>query len=123
MPRCSARWWSSWDCLKTAMSLAVILRADAAIGTGHLMRVRTVLACLSGVKCHLLADSLDQNLLPLCAGFAGITRCPLEDLPDAVDALAPAADGLAVCHGARFDYFVFYATAVRTTHTFLLPQI
>ncbi|MDY6321320.1 MAG: UDP-2,4-diacetamido-2,4,6-trideoxy-beta-L-altropyranose hydrolase [Succinivibrio sp.] len=71
--------------------LCVILKADSRIGTGHLMRVKGLLAPLkeAGLSPVLVTDSLSDELEPLASDYAKIIRAAPSD-----EALAKAACAL-----------------------------
>lgn len=54
----------------------MVLKADHAIGTGHLMRVKGLLPPLisAGFTPYLITDSLEDSLLPLCTEYKEILR-------------------------------------------------
>lgn len=62
-------------------NIAVVLRADCALGTGHLMRVKTLLNLIlknendlfkDDICLYLLATHFDKNLVPLCNEYKDI---------------------------------------------------
>lgn len=62
--------------------IGVMLRANRGIGTGHLMRVKSLLPRLKQVaRLHLYCYAFDEALLPLCSEYDAITiKDTLEEL-------------------------------------------
>lgn len=56
-------------------SISIVLKADENIGTGHLMRIKSILRELDGCIFNLVSDSISQRLLPLCTEFASVSIC------------------------------------------------
>ncbi|MGN1280588.1 MAG: UDP-2,4-diacetamido-2,4,6-trideoxy-beta-L-altropyranose hydrolase [Succinivibrio sp.] len=54
-------------------SIAAVLKADEKIGTGHLMRVKSILRELDECSFTLLSDSVSDRLLPLCSEFDSVS--------------------------------------------------
>ena len=67
-----------------------VLKADEIIGTGHLMRVKTILNYFKDYNLALVGDSLSEALLPLCTEFSEITVTSKDKLASSVLALHPA---------------------------------
>lgn len=80
-------------------TLAVVLKADSSIGTGHLMRVNTILPFLKDrYRLVLITDSLDPLLEKEAFLYEKIIRVSsLEDIPEALINLKPA--------GVIFDHY------------------
>lgn len=73
--------------------IAVVLRADHKIGTGHLMRVNALLPALAdaGYKFLLFCDSFDDRLQYACKGYEDLIKNPdLNALPALINAAKPA---------------------------------
>lgn len=67
--------------------LAVVLKADPSIGTGHLMRINGILPNLKALNYHLylVTDSLSPELENLCTLYEKIIRVPtLDEIPNAL---------------------------------------
>ncbi len=74
-----------------ASILAVVLKADHYIGTGHLMRVKALLPklMLKGLIPYLITDSFDNRLASLAGEYAQIIKCSISDVADKVNDLHP----------------------------------
>lgn len=70
-------------------TIVAVLKADENIGTGHLMRVKSILNYFQDCRLCLVADSLSQSLYPLCQEFSEITVTKKDDLASAVLAYKP----------------------------------
>lgn len=71
-------------------TIVAVLKADEIIGTGHLMRVKTILSYFKDYNLCLVADSLSRALLPLCTEFSTIKVAPKKNLAESVLMLSPA---------------------------------
>ncbi len=69
--------------------ICVVLKADPKIGTGHLMRVKSLLPALSQYELFLVADSLAESMIPLCREYAHVLRCDKTAIPQTVLSLKP----------------------------------
>lgn len=69
--------------------IVAVLKADEMIGTGHLMRVKSILNYFKGCRLCLVSDSLSESLYPLCSEFYKITVTQKDLLSDAVLSLHP----------------------------------
>ncbi len=74
-----------------ASILAVVLKADHYIGTGHLMRVKALLPklMLCGLTPYLITDSFDKRLTNLACEYTQIIKCNISDVACKVNALHP----------------------------------
>ncbi len=59
----------------------MVLKADSIIGTGHLMRVKSLLRYFKEQRLILCSESLSEELTPLCSEYDEIIRAPLDELP------------------------------------------
>lgn len=71
-------------------TIVAVLKADEIIGTGHLMRVKTIVNYFKDYNLVLVGDSLSEALLPLCTEFSEITITSKDKLASSVLALHPA---------------------------------
>mgnify|MGYP003372834413 CR=1 FL=1 len=71
-------------------TIAIVLRADKVIGTGHLMRVLSILKYLDNFNFVLISDELDENLAPLLNKFSSIYRVNLSEIPKTIKAISPS---------------------------------
>lgn len=69
--------------------LAVVLKADSQIGTGHLMRIRNLLPYLPECTFTLYTDSLAETLKSLTYEYSRIVRGSLSELPALIAADRP----------------------------------
>lgn len=69
--------------------LAVVLKADKDIGTGHLMRVKSILRYLRDIDCFLFADSLSSELESFCCEYKEIIRGSSTELLAKIKKLNP----------------------------------
>ena len=70
-------------------NIAVVLRADFALGTGHLMRVKTLLNLIlknedkslkDYISCYLFATHFDKKLIALCSEYKDIFVLDAKDI-------------------------------------------
>ena len=71
-------------------TIVAVLKADEIIGTGHLMRVKTILNYFKDYNLALVGDSLSEALLPLCKEFSEITITSKDKFASSVLAFHPA---------------------------------
>ena len=69
--------------------LAVVLKADKDIGTGHLMRVKSLLRHIDGVDFYLFTDSLSTELEAFATEYKSIIRGKVCELVSAIKTLSP----------------------------------
>lgn len=70
-------------------TIVAVLKADENIGTGHLMRVKTILNYFKDYNLVLVGDSLSESLLPLCKEFSEITVIKKDKLASTVLSFKP----------------------------------
>lgn len=71
-------------------TIVAVLKADEIIGTGHLMRVKSILNYFKDYNLCLVADSLSRALLPLCTEFSTTIVTTKDNLAKSVLMLSPA---------------------------------
>ena len=77
---------------KDKKTIAVVLRADFALGTGHLMRVKTLLNSLgSDFDYYLFATDFDDKLKALATEYKDIVCAPLCTLESKIKEMSPDA--------------------------------
>ncbi len=71
-------------------NLVVVLKADAQIGTGHLMRVKGLLPYFKDYNIYLCADSLSEELKAQCSEYKDIVVTSKNNLVNAVLSFSPS---------------------------------
>ncbi|MBE6422138.1 UDP-2,4-diacetamido-2,4,6-trideoxy-beta-L-altropyranose hydrolase [Succinivibrio dextrinosolvens] len=71
-------------------NLVVVLRADAQIGTGHLMRVKGLLPYFKDYNIYLCSDSLSVELKTQCTEYKDIVLTEKNSLVNAVLSFSPS---------------------------------
>jgi len=71
-------------------NLVVVLKADAQIGTGHLMRIKGLLPYFNDYNIYLCSDSLSDELKTQCTEYKGIVLTDRNNLANAVLSFSPS---------------------------------
>jgi len=71
-------------------NLVVVLKADAQIGTGHLMRIKGLLPYFNDYNIYLCSDSLSDELKTQCTEYKGIVLTDSNNLANAVLSFSPS---------------------------------
>ncbi len=72
-------------------NIVVVLKANAQIGTGHLMRVKGLLPYLKQYNLYLCSDSLSEELRQNCSEYKQIYVIPnIKDLADKILSINPS---------------------------------
>ena len=71
-------------------NLVVVLKADAQIGTGHLMRVKGLLPYFKDYNIYLCSDSLSDELKTQCTEYKDIVLTEKNNLVNAVLSFSPS---------------------------------